>query len=86
MPHSRFSRDGAAGNIGFGSDNTIELGEMFHKTDVPWIVWSVAKFNMNTQPMHVELTKRGDPLTRITVSVDALTSHRFFRRVAAEAP
>ena len=86
MPHSRFSHDGAAGSIGFRNYNTIELGEMFHKTDVPWIVWSVAKFNVNTQPTHVELTKRGDPLTRITVSVDALTSHRFFRRVAAEAP
>ena len=86
MPHSRFSHDGAAGSIGFRNYNTIELGEMFHRTDVPWIVWSVAKFNVNTQPTHVELTKRGDPLTRITVSVDALTSHRFFRRVAAEAP
>jgi len=85
MPHSLFSRDGETGRFSFGTDHTIALGEMFHKTDVPWIVWSVDKFNTKTDPMHVELTKRGDPLTRITVSVEALTSHRFFRRVTAEA-
>ncbi len=56
----------------------VALGETFHKTDMPWIVWSVTRINVNIEPVHVELTMRKDSKTRITVSIDALTSHRYF--------
>lgn len=85
MPPRRSFRDDRDVQIDLVNGRTITLGETFHKADIPWIVWSVKKFNMNTEPVHVELTMRKDPTTRITVSVDALTNHRYFRRVAAEA-
>ena len=58
----------------------IALGVTYHKKDIPWIVWAVTRINERIRPVHVELTMRGDSRTRITVSVDALTSRRYFSR------
>ncbi len=62
----------------------VQLGETFHKSDYPLIVWTVDRFNQTTEHQHVELTRMGDPMTRITVSVDALTDRRYFIRSVAE--
>ena len=62
----------------------VELGETFRKSDYPLVIWTVDRFNQTTEHRHVELTRMGDPMTRITVSVDALTDSRFFVRSVAE--
>jgi hypothetical protein len=84
MPHRRSTADGRGGKIDPSDVCAIALGETFHKAATPWILWSVARINPDTRPAHVELTMRRDPTTRITVSVDALTNDRYFRRVGAE--
>ena len=63
---------------------TVEIGDAFHKTDSPRVVWIVDSFNRNTEPLHAELTRFDDPMTRITVSVAALTDPRLFRRSDSE--
>ncbi len=59
---------------------TVEIGQAFHKTGSPWIVWTVDSFNENTEPVHVRLIRFDDPTTYITVSIDVLTDPRHFRR------
>ena len=56
----------------------IALGETFHKKNIPWILWTVTRINTSIEPVHIELTMRKDSKTRITVSINALTSHRYF--------
>ena len=63
---------------------SVELGETFHKPDYPSIVWIVDRFNLTSELEHVELTRLDDPTTRITVSVEALTNRRYFRRSDSE--
>lgn len=63
----------------------VELGETFCKSGSPFIVWTVDRFKSATGLRHVELTRLDDPTTRITVSVDALTSSQFFVRSAGVA-
>ena len=85
MSRSRSFGNDKSEKIELVNGHPIELGETFHKADIPWILWSVARIDVNTEFDHVELFMRKDPTTRITVSVDALTNDRYFRRVAAQA-
>ncbi len=62
----------------------VEIGQAFHKTGSPWIVWTVDSFNENTEPVHVRLTRADDPTTHITVSIDVLSDPRHFRRSVAD--
>ncbi len=59
---------------------SVEIGQLFHKTDSLWVVWTVDSFNENTEPVHVRLTRVDDPTTQITVSIDVLTDPRHFQR------
>ena len=56
----------------------VEIGQTFHKTGSPWIVWTLDSFNENTQPVHARLTKADDPTTSITVSIDVLSDPRYW--------
>ncbi len=58
----------------------VEIGQSFHKTGSPLVVWTVDGFNEFTEPVHVRLTKVDDPTTSITVSIDVLTDPRHFQR------
>ncbi len=58
----------------------IEIGQRFHKTGSPLVVWTVDSFNKNTEPVHVRLIRVGDPMTSITVSIDVLSDPRYFQR------
>ncbi len=58
----------------------VEIGQSFHKTGLPLVVWTVDSFNEDTEPVHVRLTRVDDPTTHITVSIDVLTDPRQFRR------
>ncbi len=51
--------------------NPSEIGQSFHKTGSPLIVWTLDSFNKNTEPVHARLIRLDDPTTRIIVSVDA---------------
>ncbi len=62
----------------------VEIGQLFHKTDSLWVVWTVDSFNEDTEPVHVRLTRVDDPTTQITVSIDVLTDPRHFRRPVAD--
>ena len=62
----------------------VKIGQSFHKTDSQWVVWIVDSVNENTEPMYVRLARLDDPMTRITVSIDALSDPRYFRRAVAE--
>ena len=62
----------------------VEIGQSFHKADSQWVVWIVDSVNENTEPMHVRIIRLDDPMTRITVSIDALSDPRYFRRVVVE--
>ncbi len=58
----------------------IGIGQSFHKTGSPLVVWTLDSFNENTEPVHVRLTRTDDPTTHITVSIDVLTDPRHFQR------
>ena len=58
----------------------VEIGQSFHKTGLPLVVWTVDSFNEDTEPVHVRLTRVDDPTTHITVSIDVLGDPRHFRR------
>ncbi len=58
----------------------VEIGQSFHKTGSPGIVWTVDSFNEFTEPMHARLTRVDDPTTHIIVSIDVLTDPLHFRR------
>ncbi len=63
---------------------TVEIGQSFHKTGSPYVVWVLDSFNEKTKPVHGRLSRVGDPLTNITVSIDVLSDPRHFRRTADE--
>ncbi len=58
----------------------VEIGQAFHKTGSPWIIWTVDSFNEFTEPVHARLTRVDDPTMHITVSIDVLSDPRHFRR------
>ncbi len=58
----------------------VEIGQSFHKTGSPLVVWTVDSFNTDTEPVHVRLTRLDDPTTHITVSIHVLGDPRHFRR------
>ena len=64
---------------------SVGLGDRYYKTGRPGVVWTVERFKQDVTPAHAILTRLGDPATRITVSVDALSNPQFFRRSATEA-
>jgi len=78
MSRSRPNRSNEDSGIESANGRGITLGETFHKKDIPWILWTVTRINLNIEPVHVELTMQKDSKTRITVSIHALTSHQYF--------
>ncbi len=58
----------------------VEIGQSFHKTDSPLVIWTLDSFNKNTEPVNARLIRLDDPTTHITVSINALTDPRHFRR------
>ncbi len=56
----------------------VAIGQSFHKTDSPLVVWTVDSFNEFTEPMHARLTRLDDPTTNITVSIDVLSDPRYW--------
>ena len=56
----------------------VEIGQSFHKTGSPLVVWTLDSFNENTEPVHVRLIRLDDPTTHITVSIDVLSDPRFW--------
>ena len=58
----------------------VEIGQSFHKTGSPLVVWTLDSFNENTKPVHARLVRTDDPLTHITVSIDVLSDPRHYRR------
>ncbi len=58
----------------------VEIGQSFHKTGSPYVVWTLDSFNENTKPVHARLIRLDDPTTYITVSIDVLSDPRHFRR------
>ena len=63
----------------------VEIGQSFHKTGSPLVVWTLESFNENTEPVHARLTRVDDPTTHITVSIDVLRDPRHFRTAVAAA-
>lgn len=78
MPRNRPDRGEDGRGIKSANERRVALGETFHKKNIPWVLWTVTRINGNIEPVHVELTKRKDPKTRITISIDTLTNHRYF--------
>ena len=62
----------------------VEIGQSFHKTGSPLVVWTLDSFNKNTEPVHARLTTVDNPTTNITVSIDVLRDLRHFRRAGAD--
>ncbi len=56
----------------------VEIGQSFHKTGSPGIVWTLESFNEFTEPMHARLIRLDDPTTHITVSIDVLSDPRYW--------
>ncbi len=56
----------------------VEIGQSFHKTGSPLVVWTLDSFIKNTEPMHARLIRLDDPTTHITVSIDVLSDPRFW--------
>ncbi len=56
----------------------VEIGQSFHKTGSPLVVWTLDSVNENTEPVHVRLIRLDDPTTHITVSIDVLSDPRFW--------
>ncbi len=55
---------------------SVEIGQSFHKTGSPLVVWTLDSFNENTEPVHARLTRVDDPTTSITVSIDVVSDPR----------
>ncbi len=68
--------------------HSVGPGDRYYKTGRPGVVWTVERLKQDVAPAHAILTRLGDPATRITVSVDALSNPHYFRRSleAAEVP
>ncbi len=56
----------------------VEIGQSYHKTGSPWVVWTLDSFNQSTKPVHARLTRVNDPTTHIFVSIDALSDPRYW--------
>ena len=56
----------------------VEMGQSFHKTGSPWVVWTLDSFNQSTKPVHARLTRVNDPTTHIIVSIDVLSDPRYW--------
>ncbi len=56
----------------------VEIGQSFHKTGSPLVIWILDSFNEFTEPMHARLTRLDDPTTNITVSIDVLSDPRYW--------
>ncbi len=56
----------------------VEIGQSFHKTGSPWVVWTLDSFNQSTKPVHARLTRVNDPTTHIIVSIDVLSDPRYW--------
>ena len=56
----------------------VEIGQSFHKTGSPLVVWTLDSFNENTKPVHARLTRVDDSTTQITVSIDVLSDPRYW--------
>ncbi len=56
----------------------VEIGQSFHKTDSPLVIWTLDSFNKNTEPVHARLIRLDDPTTHIIVSVDVLSDPRYW--------
>ena len=56
----------------------VEIGQAFHKTDSPLVIWTLDSFNKNTEPVHARLIRLDDPTTHITVSIDVLSDPRYW--------
>ena len=63
----------------------VEYGDSFEKVGSVQAVWTVNRFIENSKPVHVELMKRNDRTTRITVSIEALSNPRLFRRLDSDS-
>ena len=57
---------------------TVEIGQSFHKTDSPLVIWTLDSFNKNTEPVHARLIRLDDPTTHIIVSIDVLSDPRYW--------
>ncbi len=56
----------------------VAIGQSFHKTGSPLVVWTLDSFNKNTEPVHARLKRLDDPTTHITVSIDVLSDPRYW--------
>ncbi len=56
----------------------VEIGQSFHETGSPLVVWTVDSFNEFTEPMHARLIRLDDLTTHITVSIDVLSDPRYW--------
>ena len=57
----------------------VEIGQSYHKTGTPYVIWIVDRINEYSDPLHVRLARLDDPTTQITISIDSLTDPRHFR-------
>ncbi len=60
---------------------SVEIGQSFHKTGSPFVVWVLDSYVENTDPVHVRLVKADDPMTHIILSIDVLRDPRHFQLV-----
>ena len=60
--------------------HSVVLGDRYYKTGRPGVLWTVERLKQDVAPAHAVLTRLGDPATRITVSVEALSNPQYFRR------
>ena len=56
----------------------VEIGQSFHKTGSPLVIWTLHSINDSTKPAHARLTKLDDSTTSITVSIDVLSDPRYW--------
>ncbi len=56
----------------------VEIGQSFHKTGSPLVIWTVDSFNEFTEPMHARLIRLDDPTTHIIVSIDVPSDPRYW--------
>ncbi len=56
----------------------VEIGQSFHKTDSPLVIWTLDSFNKNTEPVHARLIRLDDPTTHIIVSIGVLSDPRYW--------
>jgi hypothetical protein len=60
--------------------HSVGPGDRYYKTGRPSVLWTVERLKQDVAPAHAILIRLGDPATRITVSVDALSNPQYFRR------